>query len=143
MFENVVIVDANFILLPFQFKIDYLNEIVKKLEGYTKFIFYQQIIDELKAKEKRNLKASKFMMQFKAGLLYLERFKERYELVFDKSIKNNSETTDDFLLKKCVNLKQESKRIYLATNDSELRKKAKSSGINVVYLRQKKFLSIE
>jgi len=143
MFENVVIVDANFILLPFQFKIDYLNELVNKLEGYTKFIFYQQVIDELKAKERRNLKASKFIMQFKAGLSYLERFKEKYDLVFDKSTKNNSETTDEFLLKKCVNLKQESRRVFLATNDSELRKNAKISGINVVYLRQKKFLSIE
>jgi len=143
MYNNIVVIDSNFILLPFQFRIDYLNDIEKSLEGKTKFIVYQQIIDELKAKGKRKPNATKFDMQLKSGLLYLEKFKEDYNLEFDHSIKKDIETTDDFLIRTCIDLKAESKHIYLATNDSELRKKAKISSINIVYLRQKKFLSFE
>jgi len=143
MNNNIVVIDSNFILLPFQFKIDYLNDIDKNLEGKTKFIVYQQIIDELKAKGKREPNATKFEMQLKSGLFYLEKFKEDYDLEFNHSTKEDFETTDDFLIRTCIDLKVESKHIFLATNDSELRKKARISGINIIYLRQKKFLSFE
>ena len=42
MYENVVVIDSNFILLPFQFKVDYLNEIYLKL-GKINFIIFKQI----------------------------------------------------------------------------------------------------
>jgi rRNA-processing protein FCF1 len=45
MLENLIVIDANFILLPFQFKIDYLYEIDASLEGRTIFIVYKQILD--------------------------------------------------------------------------------------------------
>ena len=37
----------------------------------------------------------------------------------------------------------ESQNIYLATNDSDLRKKAKYIGISIIFLRQKKYLTID
>jgi len=141
--ENAIIIDSNFILLPYQFKIDYFNEIYLILSGKSRFLVFKQCIDELDAKKLRNPKARKFRRQYKAGMLYLERNEKVYPLYFIDEIKGKNETTDDFLLRRCIHFKKEYKRVFLATNDSELRKRAKNSGVNVIFLRQKKYLSIE
>jgi rRNA-processing protein FCF1 len=47
---NVVVIDANFIFLPIQFKIDYFREINDLLVGKTYFLIYKQIFDELESK---------------------------------------------------------------------------------------------
>ena len=140
---NIIIIDSNFILLPFQFKIDYLNEIYLSLEGKIRFYIFKQVIDELKAKESREPKARKFRRMFKSGMSYLEKNEKIFPIYFLDEVKNSSETTDEFLLKWCIKFKKEYKHVYLATNDSELRKKAKNSKVNVIFLRQMKYLSIE
>ncbi len=141
--NSVVVIDSNFILLPFQFKIDYFNEIRLKLEGKLNFIIFQQILNELEAKKRRESKATKFVKFLESGLIYLERNKEKYDIEIREDIKRDYETTDNFLIKRVIELKEESNNTYLATNDSELRKKAHKQRINTIFLRQKKFLSIE
>lgn len=143
MLENLIVIDANFILLPFQFKIDYLYEIDAGLEGKTIFIVYKQILDELEAKKIREPKARKFHMNFQAGLLYLEKNNEKYNIDYKQNIKLKDETTDNFLLKSCKELKRISKRVYLATNDAELRRKANQMEVSTIFLRQKKYLSFD
>jgi rRNA-processing protein FCF1 len=143
MLENLIVIDANFILLPFQFKIDYLYEIDASLEGRTIFIVYKQILDELEAKRIREPKARKFHMNFKAGLFYLEKNNEKYNIDYKQNIKLKDETTDNFLLKSCIELKSISKRVFLATNDAELRRKAKKMEVSTIFLRQKKYLSFD
>jgi rRNA-processing protein FCF1 len=143
MLENLIVIDANFILLPFQFKIDYLYEIDASLEGRTIFIVYKQILDELEAKRIREPKARKFHMNFKAGLFYLEKNNEKYNIDYKQNIKLKDETTDNFLLKSCMELKSISKRVFLATNDAELRRKAKKMEVSTIFLRQKKYLSFD
>jgi len=140
---NSVVIDSNFIFLPFQFKIDYLTEITRNLGIKTEFLIYKQILDELEAKNRRERKKTKFRKQLKASLLYLENFKDKFNINFNNSIKKDNETTDDFLLRKCIDLNKENRHIFLATNDSELRKRAKNLGLNVIFMRQKKFLSFE
>ncbi|MFX0039203.1 MAG: PIN domain-containing protein [Promethearchaeota archaeon] len=140
---NLVVIDSNFILLPFQFKIDYFDEIRLKIEGKIRFIIYQQILDELESKKKREPKTTNFTRFLESGLLYLEKNKQSYDVDILEDIKKENETTDEFLLRMLENLKRESQIIYLATNDSELRKKAKLNKINTIFLRQKKYLSIE
>ena len=140
---NLIVIDSNFILLPFQFKVDYLNEIRIKLEGKLKFIIFRQILNELDAKKKRETKATKFQRQLKSGLSYLESNKENFSIEFIDKFKDKNETTDDFLLRKLITLKEESRNIFLATNDSELRKRARELGLNTIFLRQKKYISIE
>ena len=140
---NVIIIDSNFILLPYQFKIDYLNEIYLSLEGKIRFYIFKQVIDELKAKQSREPKARKFRRIFKSGMSYLEKNEKIYPIYFIDEVKNTNETTDEFLLRWCNKFKNEYKNVFLATNDSELRKKAKTSKINLIFLRQKKFISIE
>lgn len=141
--NNVVIVDSNFILLPFQFKIDYFFEIRQILEGKLTFIIFQQILNELESKKRRDPKATKFRRFLESGLLYLEKNNDKYPIEIIEEVKNNNETTDDFLLKKANELKIKDNSVYLATNDSELRRKAHSQLINTIFLRQKKYLSIE
>jgi rRNA-processing protein FCF1 len=143
MLENLIVIDANFILLPFQFKIDYLYEIVARLEGKTIFIVYQQILDELEAKRIREPEARKFHMNFKSGLLYLEKNNEKYNIDYKQNIKLKDDTTDNFLLKSCMELKNVSKRVFLATNDAELRRKANKMEVSTIFLRQKKYLSFD
>ncbi len=143
MLENLIVIDANFILLPFQFKIDYLYEIDASLEGKTIFIVYKQIFDELEAKKIREPEARKFHMNFKAGLLYLEKNNEKYNIDYKQNIKLKDETTDNFLLKSCMGLKNVSKRVFLATNDAELRRKANKMEVRTIFLRQKKYLSFD
>ncbi|MFX1357937.1 MAG: PIN domain-containing protein [Promethearchaeota archaeon] len=143
MHINSVVIDSNFIFLPFQFKIDYLTEITENLGIKTEFIIYKQILDELKAKNRRERKKEKFRKQLEASLLYLENFKDKFNIIFNNTIKKDDETTDNFLLRKCIDLKKKNIYIFLATNDSDLRRKAKSIGLNVIFMRQKKFLSFE
>ena len=143
MHQNIIVIDSNFILLPFQFKIDYFNEIRDNLEGKLKILIFKQVLDELEAKRKRELKAAKFHRQLKSGLLYLEKSKADFNIEYVEGRKDKFETTDDFLLRKLVNLKEESRNIFLATNDSELRRRARELGLNTIFLRQKKYLSIE
>ncbi|MFX1273507.1 MAG: PIN domain-containing protein [Promethearchaeota archaeon] len=142
-YENLVIIDSNFIFLPFQFKINYLENINSRLEGRTKFIVYRQIFDELEAKKEREPKATKFYKQLESGLIYLDKNKNQYNIEIDDSIKDQIETTDEFLLRKATELKEERSNIFLASNDQDLRKKARNAKIGVIFLRQKKYLSID
>lgn len=143
MHQNIIIIDSNFILLPFQFKIDYLNEIRLKLEGKLRFVIFRQMLDELEAKRRRESESTKFKRLLDSGLLYLEKNKVNYNIVFLEDTKENSESTDEFLLRKSVELRDEGYNTFLATNDSELRRKARLSSLNAIFLRQKKYLSIE
>jgi rRNA-processing protein FCF1 len=143
MLENLIVIDANFILLPYQFKIDYLYDIDSSLEGRTVFILFKQIFDELEAKRLREPNATKFIMNLKSGLSYLENNSEKYNIVYNHQIKSNVETTDDFLIRNCKNLKGEEKKVYLASNDADLRRKARKIDVNTIFLRQKKFLSFD
>ena len=143
MKSNVIILDANFILLPFQFKIDYLKEIRNNVEGKLKFIVYKQVLDELKAKEKRESRATKFKKLLSSGLLYLKNNEKIHVIDYVNDIKGENENTDDFLLRKVIDLKGTYKSVFLATNDSELRNRSKKLSISVIFLRQKKYLSFE
>ena len=141
--QNIVIIDSNFVLLPFQFKIDYFNEIRLLLEGKLCFIIFRQILNELEAKKIREPKSTKFIQQLDSGMSYIEKNKTKHDILFLEDIKTSSETTDNFLIRKSIELKNQGHHIFLATNDSELRKKTKELKINTIFLRQKKFLSVE
>ncbi|MBY9014609.1 MAG: hypothetical protein KGD68_02860 [Candidatus Lokiarchaeota archaeon] len=143
MLENLIVIDANFILLPFQFKIDYLYDIDSKLEGRTVFILFKQILDELEAKRLREPNATKFIMNLKSGLTYLENNYEKYNIVYNHLTKSNGESTDDFLVRNCQELKGKKNKVYLASNDADLRRKVRKIGVSTIFLRQKKYLSFD
>jgi rRNA-processing protein FCF1 len=141
--DNIVIIDSNFVLLPVQFKIDYLSDIVFQLEGTVKFIIFEQVLGELRAKKLRNPYDVKFQTQYYSGKSYLKKNEQKYILSYNNAVKDKNETTDNFLIRKSVELKTVAVHVFLATNDSELRKKARKSNIGTIFLRQKKYLSFE
>ncbi len=143
MLENLIVIDANFILLPFQFKIDYLYDIDSQLEGRTVFVLFKQILDELEAKRLREPNATKFIMNLKSGLSYLENNNENYNIVYKHITKSTEESTDDFLVRNCQELKGKENRVYLASNDVDLRRKVRKIGFSTIFLRQKKFISFD
>ena len=114
-------------MVPFQFNVDIIEELEKKLPSY-KLIAPSFIIDELYGLKHNN----KGKIRSNASMALKLTNNPSIEIK-DISL-NENESVDDALLRISD---------VLATNDGELKKRAKEKGISVVYLRQKKYISID
>lgn len=127
MESKEVVIDTNFFMVPFQFNVDIIDELEKVLSSYklTTPIF---VINELKGLKRNN----KGKIRLNADLALKLANSSNIEIK-DISLENN-ETVDDALLRVSE---------VLATNDIELKKRARKKGITVAYLRQKKYIAID
>lgn len=127
MESKEVVIDTNFFMVPFQFNVDIIDELEKALPSYklTTPIF---VINELKGLKRNN----KDKIRLNADLA-LKLVNSSNIEIKDISLENN-ETVDDALLRVSE---------VLATNDIELKKRARKKGITVAYLRQKKYIAID
>ena len=127
MESKEVVIDTNFFMVPFQFNVDIIDELEKALPSYklTTPIF---VINELKGLKRNN----KGKIRLNADLALKLANSSNIEIK-DISLENN-ETVDDALLRVSE---------VLATNDIELKKRARKKGITVAYLRQKKDIAID
>ena len=127
MESKEVVSDTNFFMVPFQFNVDIIDELEKALPSYklTTPIF---VINELKGLKRNN----KGKIRLNADLALKLANSSNIEIK-DISLENN-ETVDDALLRVSE---------VLATNDIELKKRARKKGITVAYLRQKKYIAID
>lgn len=127
MESKEVVIDTNFFMVPFQFNVDIIDELEKALPSYklTTPIF---VINELKGLKRNN----KGKIRLNADLALKLTNSSNIEIK-DISLENN-ETVDDALLRVSE---------VLATNDIELKKRARKKGITVAYLRQKKYIAID
>lgn len=127
MESKEVVIDTNFFMVPFQFNVDIIDELEKALPSYklTTPIF---VINELKGLKRNN----KGKIRLNADLALKLANSSNIEIK-DISLENN-ETVDDALLRVSE---------VLATNDIELKKRARKKGITVAYLRQKKYIDID
>ena len=127
MESKEVVIDTNFFMVPFQFNVDIIDELEKALPSYklTTPIF---VINELKGLKRNN----KGKIRLNADLALKLANSSNIEIK-DISLENN-ETVDDALLRVSE---------VLATNDIELKKRARKKGITVAYLRQKKYIAID
>ena len=127
MESREVVIDTNFFMVPFQFNVDIIDELEKALPSYklTTPIF---VINELKGLKRNN----KGKIRLNADLALKLANSSNIEIK-DISLENN-ETVDDALLRVSE---------VLATNDIELKKRARKKGITVAYLRQKKYIAID
>ncbi|KZX17156.1 Fcf1 [Methanobrevibacter cuticularis] len=114
-------------MIPFQFNIDIIDELEKALPSY-KLTTPNFVIDELFGL-KKNLKGKD---RVAAGIA-LKIAKSPKIIIKDLPLKDN-ESVDEGLLRISK---------VLATNDIELKKRAKEKGIAVAYLRQKKYVAID
>ena len=122
-----VVIDTNFFMVPFQFNVDIIAELENKLPSY-KLTTPSFVINELKGLKKNN----KGKIRLNANLALMLANSSKVEIK-DISLLEN-ETVDDALLRVSE---------VLATNDIELKKRAKSKGITIVYLRQKNYIAID
>jgi hypothetical protein len=127
MDSKEVVIDTNFFMVPFQFNVDIITELENLLPSY-KLTTPSFVINELKGL-KRN---SKGKVRLNANLALKLANSSKVEIK-DISLLEN-ETVDDALLRVSE---------VLATNDIELKNRAKDKGITIVYLRQKKYIAVE
>ena len=127
MNSKEVVIDTNFFMVPFQFNVDIITELEKILPSYT-LTTPSFVINELKGLKNNN----KGKVRLNANLALKLANSSKVEIK-DISLLEN-ETVDDALLRVSE---------VLATNDIELKNRAKSKGITVAYLRQKKYIAVE
>ncbi len=127
MDSKEVVIDTNFFMVPFQFNVDVITELEKLLPSY-KLTTPSFVINELKGLKKNN----KGKTRLNANLALKLANSSKIEIK-DISLLEN-ETVDDALLRVSE---------VLATNDIELKNRAKDKGITVAYLRQKKYIAVE
>ncbi|MEE1149485.1 PIN domain-containing protein [Methanobrevibacter sp. UBA212] len=127
MNSKEVVIDTNFFMVPFQFNVDIITELENKLPSYT-LTTPSFVINELKGLKNNN----KGKVRLNANLALKLANSSKVEIK-DISLLEN-ETVDDALLRVSE---------VLATNDIELKNRAKDKGITVVYLRQKKYIAVE
>jgi len=117
-------------MMAVQFNIDVAGELEQLLPSY-KLLVPSAVIMELKKIKSRSNGKNKIAASIALKITTLSPIE-----ILDMELKQ-SESVDDALLR----LSKRSK--VLCTNDRELRKKAREIGINVVYLRQRKYLDID
>ncbi|MEE3490128.1 PIN domain-containing protein [uncultured Methanobrevibacter sp.] len=127
MNSKEVVIDTNFFMVPFQFNVDIITELENKLPSY-KLVTPNFVINELKGLKRNN----KGKVRLNANLALKLANSSKVEIK-DISLLEN-ETVDDALLRVSE---------VLATNDIELKNRAKDKGITVVYLRQKRYIAVE
>ena len=122
-----VVIDTNFFMVPFQFNVYIIKKKKKVLPSY-KLTTPSFVINELKGLKRNN----KGKIRLNANLALKLANSSKVEIK-DISLLEN-ETVDDALLRVSE---------VLATNDIELKKRAKAKGITVVYLRQKNYITVD
>ena len=127
MNSKEVVIDTNFFMVPFQFNVDIITELENLLPSY-KLTTPSFVINELKGLKNNN----KGKTRLNANLALKLSNSSKVEIK-DISLLEN-ETVDDALLRVSE---------VLATNDIELKNRAKDKGITVAYLRQKKYIAVE
>ena len=126
-----VILDTNFLTVPTQFGVDVFSEAERVLERSLDFILLDSVVEEIKSNLEEASRTEVGMFRVALDLV------ERCTVVRVAEVKKSS-PVDDQLLEYTKSVKG-----VLATNDRELREKARSQGIPVLLLRGKKYLELE
>ncbi len=121
-----IILDSNFLTIPYQFNIDIFEEIHRIMEEDYELITLDGVIEELE-----ELKKSKGKDAI-AAKIGLELIKKKNV----KVIKTREKNVDNTIIRIA------DKNTIVATNDKELRQKLKNKNIKTIYLRNKKYLEM-
>ena len=123
-----IILDTNFLLIPYQFKVDIFSEIDRIIDKTYEICVLSTTINELKSLVNKGKGKDK-----KAAKLALELI-DHAEL---KIIKSETSYVDKAILE-IVNKKTH----IIATQDKELKKSLQKKGIPIIVLRQKRYLKL-
>lgn len=113
-----IILDTNFVVIPFEFKVDIYSEFERIIDAKYKLIFPKICEAELE--------------KLKYGKAALKLLKQKNVEFVDISL---TKSIDDSILEYA-----KKEKCIIATQDKELKKKALKEGLSVITLRQKKYL---
>lgn len=119
-----IILDTNFLTIPYQFNVDIFEEIDRIMEEDYELITLDKVVEELK-----RMKRGKDAVAAKIGLELIEKKNVKVIKTGDKKVDN-------------AIVKLANKDTIVATNDRILRKKLKYKNVKTLYLRSKKHLEM-
>lgn len=116
-----VLLDTNFLLIPFQFGVDIYSEIGRLIDEKTEIFTLDLCINELKDVAPKNAKAAMALMKLKKVRIVRAKMHINVdETVFETAKKYNA---------------------VVCTQDAVLRTKCKKNGIDTIMMREKSHLS--
>jgi len=124
-----IILDTNFLLIPFQFKVDIFSEIERIMTEPYKLCIVDSTIDELNKLTKTQSGKDK-----RAALMALKMIKKKAI----KHLKTEKNLNTDKLIVELA----KSPDFMVATQDQALKRILKANNIKIIILRQKKFLKV-
>lgn len=124
-----IILDTNFCMIPFQFRLDIFSEINRIIDSKCVICVLDKTIDELKNQvhKEKGKKSTNAKMAL--------------QLLKNKGIKVLSTKSKKYVDDLIVELTD--KDYIVCTQDAELKRKLKNRGIKVIIMRQKKYLEIK
>jgi len=125
-----VVLDANFFFVPSQFNVDIFEELANLLNQRFEPILLSSTQKELQGLAESS--SQKIRKRAELGLRLAEKCR------FVSVGKRSMETYDDVIVRVAAEWKSP-----VATNDRELRKRLRSIGVPVIFLRQKHRLELE
>jgi len=123
MVSRPVVLDTNFLLVPFQFKIDILKELDFLVDVSHRFVVSSRTVEELKTIGRA---IGKDGMAARLALKMLEANRERIDI-----IESDSEVDDWIVAYASGN------KAIVCTNDSELRRRLKRAGVKVAAMKSR------
>jgi len=117
-----IILDTNFLTIPYQFNVDIFEEINRIMEEDYELITLDKVVEELK-----KMKKGKDTIAARIGLELIEKKNI-------KVIKTDEKKVDNAIVKLA------DKNTTVATNDRDLRRRLKNKNVKVLYLRSKKHI---
>jgi len=124
-----ILLDTNFLLIPYQFKVDIFSEIERICSFNFKLYVLDKTIEELNKiiaeQKEKHKEAAKFALK----LLKIKKIK-----IIDT---NSSDDTDNVIVDYASK-----KDYFVATQDKALKRELINKGVSVIILKQKKTLEI-
>ncbi|MBT4647415.1 hypothetical protein HOC11_04050 [archaeon] len=123
-----IILDTNFLLIPYHFKVDIFSEIDRIIDDKYEILILEGIIDELNNIIEKQ--TGKHVLAAKMAMT----------LIKQKHLKTINISGTEYIDDSIVNISDE--MTVVATQDKELKKRLKSKNIKIIVLRNKKYLEI-
>ena len=124
---QIIIVDTNFLMIPYKFKVDIFSEFKRICNFNYQLVIFEQTINEINNIIKKQSGKDKRAAQFALKLIQLKNI---------GIIKSEQENVDSLILKNT------NKDSVVATNDIKLKKELLKKGASVIILRQSKYLKL-
>ncbi|MHA2002131.1 MAG: type II toxin-antitoxin system VapC family toxin [Promethearchaeota archaeon] len=134
-----IFIDANFLLVPVQLKIDIYREFENLVPKPYELIVISAVFRELNEKIASLPPTAKFRREHRFALQLLERNNFR-EI---KSERKEHQLVDDLILEEAIKDQNAGNDVYIATNDKELRGKCRNHRIRSIFIRKQQFLATD